>query len=82
LDRLRDSDPKQYWKLINSLKDSNNDDKTNLVEPDSWYTYFSNLNTVNESYHQCVKDIEETLIKMEELKEFSFLRCLSHLICI
>jgi hypothetical protein len=47
LDRLRDSDPKQYWKLINSLKDSNNDDKTNLVEPDSWYTYFSNLNTVN-----------------------------------
>jgi hypothetical protein len=73
LDRLRDSDPKQYWKLINSLKDSNNDDKTNLVEPDSWYTYFSNLNTVNESYHQRVKDIEETLIKMEELKEFNLL---------
>jgi hypothetical protein len=34
---------------------------------------FSNLNTVNESYHQCVKDIEETLIKMEELKEFNLL---------
>ena len=48
LDRLRDADPKQYWKLINSLKDSNNDDKTNLVEPDSWYAYFSHLNTVRD----------------------------------
>ena len=31
LDRLRDSDPKQYWKLLNSLKDSNNDDKTSIL---------------------------------------------------
>jgi hypothetical protein len=43
LDRLRDSDPKQYWKLINSLKYSNNNDKTNLIEPHSWFTYFSYL---------------------------------------
>ena len=68
MERLRDSDPKQYLKLINSLKDSNNDDKTNLVEPDSWYTYFSNLNTVNESYHQRVKDIKETLNKNGRVK--------------
>ena len=48
LDRLRDSDPKQYWKLNNSLKYSNNNEKTNLIEPHSWFTYFSNLNTVRE----------------------------------
>jgi hypothetical protein len=31
LDRLRDSDPKTYSKLINSLKYSNNNDKTNHI---------------------------------------------------
>ncbi|VDI79040.1 Hypothetical predicted protein [Mytilus galloprovincialis] len=31
LDNLRDSDPKQYWKLINSLKESTDDSKGKLM---------------------------------------------------
>ncbi|VDI41162.1 Hypothetical predicted protein [Mytilus galloprovincialis] len=40
LDNLRDSDPKQYWKLINSLKESTDDSKGKSVEPEVWFNHF------------------------------------------
>ncbi|CAC5414343.1 unnamed protein product [Mytilus coruscus] len=44
LDNFRDSDPKQYWKLINSLKESTVDSKEKSVEPETWFNHFSVLN--------------------------------------
>ena len=71
LDILRDSDPKKYWKLINSLKESSGDNKTDLVEPDSWYSYFSNLNNIHGSNNQRISELENILNNIEKLKEFS-----------
>lgn len=46
LDNLRDSSPKEYWKLLNKLKkDNNGSDQTSQIDPGTWFTHFTKLNT-------------------------------------
>jgi HSP90 family molecular chaperone len=46
LDELREDNPKEYWKLINSLKEEEKEGPENTIELDKWYTYFRSLNKI------------------------------------
>ena len=44
LKSLRKNKPKEYWKILNSCKDTNNKSEVSL---ESLYTYFKNINTLD-----------------------------------
>ncbi|CAG2247210.1 unnamed protein product [Mytilus edulis] len=70
LDNLRDSDPKQYWKLINSLKESTDDSKGKSVEPEVWFNHFSDLNKSPSISETRIKEINSKIENMEKNKTF------------
>ena len=44
IDTLAHSNPKEYWKLVNSIKKSQSPEGNNEISPSEWYEYFKNLN--------------------------------------
>ena len=83
---LADSNPKEFWNLVNSIK-SNRSNLSGEISPVDWFNYFQNLNKINfstESHSneaQIVKDFhlwatnsDETLdkpISLEEILDIS-----------
>lgn len=43
LDNLQVGNPKQYWKLINDIRDVQRDDSTSHIDADIWVEHFRNL---------------------------------------
>ena len=70
LDLLRDSDPKKYWKLINSLKESKDKNNTGTIETEEWHTYFSDLNKLADSNINRIQEINSAVENMEKIKHF------------
>lgn len=70
LDQLRDADPKKYWKLINSLKESKKNDSQKSVEPVEWQEYFSDLNKISDLHKNRIQEIMSEVEKMEKNKQF------------
>ena len=54
LDELQSSDPKVYWKLIDTLKDSKNDSQS-VIDLDIWETYFKTLNSIPNKFNNKLK---------------------------
>jgi exonuclease III len=53
LDDLHDQSPKEYWKLLNKLKNNNNNQsQSNQIDPSMWLSHFKQLNT-NTSGRKC-----------------------------
>lgn len=40
LDALQNKQPKEYWKLINDLKNHNKDNSAANIDPDTWVNHF------------------------------------------
>ena len=59
LDELREDNPKEYWKLINSLKEEEKEDPESTIELDKWYTYFRSLNKIPEKYKTRIEEINK-----------------------
>lgn len=68
--RDTDTDPKQYWKLIKSLKEDSESDSTNSVEPEQWFQYFTELNQKPSSIESKLNYINSKVIDMENMKIF------------
>ena len=47
---LQSSDPKAYWKLIDTLKESKNDSQ-HSINSDIWENYFKTLNSIPEKFN-------------------------------
>jgi hypothetical protein len=48
---LHDKDPKQYWKLIEELKDTEKIDTTSSISTSTWQSHFQNLNNPKTIYN-------------------------------
>ena len=74
LDELETKDPKQYWKLANSLKDDDNQTSGPElgIDSDSWSDYFQNLNSVQDKFKSRVDDLNK-ILKNDNKTTFNFL---------
>ena len=52
LDNLPVDNPKQYWKLINDIRDVQRDDSTSHIDADIWVEHFRNLHSKSNSNFQ------------------------------
>ena len=59
LDELREDNPKEYWKLINSLKEEEKEGPKSTIELDKWYTSFRSLNKIPEKYKTRIEEINK-----------------------
>ena len=60
LDSLEESNPKMFWKLLNSLKNDNNTNDS-CIDYETWYNHFKSLNTIPSSHSELVKKLEKLL---------------------
>jgi hypothetical protein len=52
LDNRQVDNPKQYWKLINDIRDVQRDDSTSHIDADIWVEHFRNLHSKSNSNFQ------------------------------
>ena len=71
LENLHENNPKQYWKLINDLKNNNNEDVQNNITSSEWLNHFKDLNSVNPIFNDRLKDLEDKLKKAEKANCFN-----------
>jgi hypothetical protein len=44
---MEEHNPKEFWKLVKSIKSSNSNDIEDEISPLIWHDYFKNLNGKN-----------------------------------
>lgn len=68
LDRLYDTDPKEYWTLINELEELHNDKNQSCesISPDKWLTHFKNLMSCDLKLEQIHHDILQELVNKDK----------------
>ncbi|CAC5388243.1 unnamed protein product [Mytilus coruscus] len=71
LDNLQSNNPKEYWSLVNSLREEQMEKPKNSIEADTWLKYFSNVSSIPSSISDKVKQIEEKLKLLETKTEYS-----------
>ena len=74
LDELETKDPKQYWKLVNSLKEDNEPafGPELAIDSDSWSDYFQNLHSIQDKFTSRVEDLDR-ILKEDNNNTFSLL---------
>ena len=72
LDELRGDNPKEYRKLINSLKEEEKEGPESTIELDKWYAYmyFRSLNKIPEKYKTKIEEINKIVKNMENSPTF------------
>lgn len=72
LDNLHEHNPQGYWKLIKSMKESENlNSKVSPISPNNWYNHFKCMNeniAPNETKHE---QIQNNLISLEKNPTFT-----------
>jgi hypothetical protein len=68
---LHDKDPKQYWKLIEELKDIEKIDTTSSISTSTWQSHFQNLNNPKDIFKNRIKWLEDKLSQLEKIKCFT-----------
>jgi hypothetical protein len=53
IELMEEHHPKEFWKLVNSIKSSNSLDSSDDISPVAWYNYFKDLNEVKVDSTQC-----------------------------
>jgi hypothetical protein len=64
LDNLNKNNPKAYWKLIESLKDKDNDSLP--LSKDECFNYFKSLNAPQKEFKQQLLNLEQKLLLKEK----------------
>ena len=65
LENLETENPKEYWKLVNLLRNENTDKPENNIDGETWYKYFASLASIPIDKHDQIKKIEEKLKLLE-----------------
>ena len=47
IENLSDKNPKEFWKLVNSIKLHQSSAKTSEIQASEWLNYFENLNGIH-----------------------------------
>lgn len=71
LDELQSSDPKAYWKLIDSLKENKNDSQS-FIDPNIWENYFKALNSIPKKFNNKILYLQDLLKCLEHQSVTSF----------
>ncbi|CAC5366990.1 unnamed protein product [Mytilus coruscus] len=71
LDNLQSNNQKEYWSLVNYLREEQKEKPENSIEADTWLKYFSNLSSIPSNISDKVKKIEEKLNLLETKTEYS-----------
>ena len=66
LDTFQSNNPKEYWNLVNFLRESKRDNPEKSIDDEIWLTYFSELSRVPPKFD---KNIEELNKKAKELEQ-------------
>ena len=72
LDRIENLDtdnPKEYWSLVNQLRNEHSDKPESSIDGETWYTYFSELTSLKSTMHSKLNKIEEKLKLLEQKSE-------------
>jgi len=65
LDQLQTNNPKEYWTLVNSLREKSNDRPEKCIDDNEWYNHFSLLSKVPESYNHRIEQIKKEVNQLE-----------------
>ena len=71
IDSLHQNDLKEYWEILNSLRNDYQDSTDSKITPEEWVSHFSNLNKTKQEYTNRVEIISELLKQKEKIKQFS-----------
>ena len=73
MDDLESNDPKTYWKLVNSLKNENENLKSPEMGIDSntWYEYFQKLYSVKNNFENRLGAFDEIITNTDEIRTFT-----------
>ena len=72
LESLHENNPKQYWNLINDLKQNNDKNQvSSAVDPSTWVTHFQNLNQIKSNFKQRLQRLQEQLEALQNVKVFN-----------
>jgi exonuclease III len=63
LDNLRENSPKEYWKILELLKNGESDKPINIIDPATWYNYFKDLNNRGDTYNE--QDLKGKIEQLE-----------------
>ena len=66
LDELQSNNPKEYWSLVNQLRNEQTDKSVSNIDGDTWYKYFSNLVSVPNNFKSRLHKIKNKLKLLEE----------------
>jgi hypothetical protein len=58
LEHLQSNNPKEYWKLINMLKEKSDDRPENSIDDQEWFNYFSHLSSIPNHNNESIEKIK------------------------
>jgi hypothetical protein len=61
IDDLDESDPKMFWKLLNSLKPEMKNSSDSCIDLATWHTHFKNINSIPQCQTQLVAKLNDML---------------------
>ena len=67
IESLYEKDPKEYWKLIDELKCSPQNDSASAVPPHKWLSHFEKLNKPKLKFQDRLIELQNKLAKLEQL---------------
>lgn len=71
LDNLQSENPKEYWSLVNSLRNESRDKPEDSVDGKTWFDYFSKLSSIPCNLEERIRNIENR-VKILENNTSSF----------
>lgn len=63
--------PKKYWSLVNELRKDLNNDTSSSINPDTWFSHFEKLGSVNDRFSERIGILEKDLENLEKIKCFN-----------
>jgi hypothetical protein len=71
LDNLQTNNPKEYWRLVNSLRSNVKDGLVSNIDCNTWSDYFSNLSKTPAGYMERIDEINKKINDMKNDPNFS-----------
>jgi hypothetical protein len=71
LDNLQTNNPKEYWRLVNSLRSNVKDDLVSNIDCNTWSDYFSNLSKTPAVHIERIDEINKKINDMKNDPNFS-----------
>ena len=69
IENLETDNPKEYWSLVNQLRNEHSDKPESSIDGETWYKYFSELTSLKSTMHSKSNKIEEKLKLLEQKSE-------------